>query len=248
MRSTLAGMSGRRWTAAGGLGGTLSASPRPDAEPQKPPAATTAASVTGGASGQRVDFPEPASASAPASRAASMGSLGADELVNMQRLLSRAGLLAYHEPLLGALESAEIESPEALVVALEGELLLSIGVKVFDSARFARMFKEETEGTSGSGSGAGSSSTLVPPPALRMREGQVVSTANEFLFECKLSRYSAELLTTGNPAKCPELSLESARKVRTPDFVAFSPESSGHLSRNQEACNSRMCFTSPRNR
>ena len=122
--------------------------------------------------------------------------MGVDELLNFQRLLKHAGLLEFQEALLGEMESKNIESPEDALLAFQGGLLESLGIKVFDAARFARMFKDQTEGGPEPGS-APASSLAEPLSALRMREGQVVSTANEFLFECKLSRYSAELLTGG---------------------------------------------------
>jgi len=209
-------MSGRRWTVKGGLGGALTPRESGGSSPAAPVAANTGAG--GGAVLQFTEPPAPASeptapAPTPAAAAAagpSLSTMGPDDRGNLRKILGRAGLQDFYEPLLERLETLDL-GPEDVEEALESGMLCEIGVKVFDAARIIRMLKEGGEAPA--------------PPALRMREGQTVATANAFLFESKLSRYSAELVTNGG------LQLGDIRHVTEEQLLAAGIQKEFHRKR-----------------
>ena len=212
-----AGMEERRWTVSGGLGGRLTPRNRPSSrgEPSSPVAAGGGAALRFDAQQDRAaPAAEAARAAAPPATAnTSLATLGVDERANVKRLLERVGLQKFYEPLLQRLESVdgELESPEEAAEAIESGLLREIGMRLFEAARFIRLQKE---------------GGVVPTPlAMRMRDGQIVANATEFLFASKLSRYSAELLTGAG------LQLEDLRHVTDEELVEAGIDKEFHRKR-----------------
>ena len=153
----------------------------------------------------------PAAAAAAAAAGPSLSTMSPDDdRGNLRKILGHAGLQDFYEPLLERLETLDL-GPEDAEEALESGML-EIGVKVFDAARIIRMLKEGGEASA-------------PPAALRMREGQTVATANAFLFESKLSRYSAELVTNGG------LQLGDIRHVTEEQLLAAGIQKEFHRKR-----------------
>jgi hypothetical protein len=175
----------------------------------------TAAPVqVAGADAGRLPVPAPAPSTVDAAEVETdLSTLGVDERANLKKLLERVGLQKFYEPLLRRLESVagELDSPEAVEDAIESGLLCEIGMRIFEAARFMRMQKAGAD--------------VPTPSAMRMRDGQIVSNTTEFLFASKLSRYSAELLTTGG------LLLEDLRYVTDEELLQAGIDKEFHRKR-----------------